>query len=74
MQQKYEGDSIWKFIPNKWRPWWIVEIKNDYPDNFGHLSLESPSLISIDITEDIQEWEYSINSYKLFQLADVRKK
>ena len=74
MQEKYEGDSIWTFIPSKWKPWWIVEIKIDFPDTIGHLSFESPSLISIDITEDIHEWRYSINSYKLFQLADVCKK
>ena len=66
VQAKYEGDSICKFIPSKWRPWWIVEIKNDFPDTFGRSSLESPSSISVDITKDIQEWGYYINSYKLF--------
>ena len=54
MQANYEGDTICKFIPSKWRSWWIVEIKNDSPENFGRLSLESSLLISIDITEDIQ--------------------
>ena len=48
--------------------------KNYFLDTFGHLSLESPSLTSIDITKDIQEREYYINSYKLFQLSDVCKK
>jgi hypothetical protein len=57
--------AIWRFIPLLWRHWWITDAQDIYPD----ITIDDPSPIFIDRTNDIRDWNESIESYELPRLA-----
>ena len=52
------GKYMWRFIPLKWRYWWIDSLK--YHDEFNDISVEYPTPIFKDITEDVDNMMMSL--------------
>jgi len=67
IQEKY-NDSIWRFIPLAWRPWWINALKTKFPTIFANITLDHPSPVFKDISADIKDWNEDIESYLLSRL------
>ena len=73
LHEKY-GESIWRFIPLEWRPWWLNSLKESFPLIFGNITLTHPVPVFQDITANIEEWNGDINSYLLSKLRDTCNK
>ena len=55
------GSYFWRFIPLLWRHWWVTDAQELY----GNITIDTPSPIFIDHTNDIQDWKELIESYNL---------
>ena len=56
-------------MPKKWRQWWITSLIEKFPNVYRGISFNHPTAIFEDITLDIQDWNQSINTYMLSDLA-----
>ena len=68
------GSAIWRYIPMKWRPWWLSAIQIEFPAIFNDVSIDSPSPGFVDKTLDIKEWKSDINSFALARLEAASNK
>jgi hypothetical protein len=68
------GRMIWKFIPTKWRHWWINELKASFPIVFAQITIENPIPIFVDRTIESNEWKNDINSFDLTKIAQACNK
>ena len=37
------GESIWRFIPTQWRPWWIGILRYKLPEVYKSISIDRPT-------------------------------
>ena len=70
----YSPDYIWKFIPSKWRPWWIHELHEKFSSFYGHVTIADPKALFVDRTLDLIEWNEKIKSQRLSSIIDVCNK
>ena len=63
------GESIWQFIPQQWRYWWIETLKTKYPHVFGEVTIENPPPIFVDRTPELSEWKDDMDSQLLSRIA-----
>ena len=68
------GSSIWRFIPQLWRPWWLRVLKTKFPNIFNDITLDSPVPVFVDKSLDIKEWNNDIESYFIARLASASNK
>ena len=66
---EYDGEYLWKFIPEQWRYWWLDSIGVVFPHYFGDVSISEPEPFFKDRTPDIDEFNEDIESYLLARLA-----
>ena len=71
IRAKY-SNFIWRFIPVQWRYWWIDAVVNDLM--FEDVSIEEPSPIFIDRTNELDEWNADMDTLLLSRLASACNK
>ena len=57
-------DYAWRFVPMKWRHWWIDSIKENNL-LMEHVSLNNPPAIFKDVTMDLREMISDIDDAKI---------
>ena len=62
------GDYVWRFIPEKWRYWWIESVVEC--DTLESVTIEMPEPIFTDITKKIDNMKYLLEKNTL---ADIMK-
>lgn len=72
LHQKYSKELIWKFVPKKWRHWWVNSFFEGEEDTRQYI--ESPSPYFVDRTSDLKEWKEEISTFMLPNLRDVCNK
>jgi hypothetical protein len=73
VRSKYNS-KIWQFIPKPWRFWWLDSLREKYPIDYGHVSLEKPEPIFEDKTNELSEWNNDFNSLDLPKIAGACNK
>ena len=68
IHQEY-GIAIWRFIPFKWRKWWLASLIEEYNDIYNDVTMTFPSALFEDITPDLRNWNKMIESYLLSDLS-----
>jgi len=68
------ASTIWHFIPQQWRPWWIYSVKEKYPLLFENISIDFPSSVFRDKTAEINNFWNDIESYDLARLSHTCNK
>ena len=63
------GESIRRFIPTQWRPWWIGILQYNFPKVFGNIEIYKTTAAFKDITNDIDQWKTDISTDLLSRLA-----
>ena len=66
--QHYDSSDLWKFIPKKWRHWWITSFTEQVDNS---VSIDNPKPFFIDRTDDVSQWNTKILSYNLGELRDI---
>ena len=64
------GSYIWRFIPVQWRHWWINSM-NSYNMN---VTLTHPPPSFVDITQTFSDWDTSLESMMLLNIAKACNK
>ena len=73
IHSKYQ-DSIWKFIPTQMRYWWLDHVKEKFSVILNDVSIDYPSPYFRDITIELNQWNESMNSNNLSEIARICNK
>ena len=49
------GIEIWKYIPTKWRDWWVDSLKDRFPQIFHNIIIDYPISMIDAHTMDLEE-------------------
>ncbi len=63
------GVHVWRFLPEKWRYWWIEAVHQC--DIFEDVTIDSPSAIFSDITNNICDMKRGLHNNTLSELIRV---
>ena len=63
------GDYAWRFVPLKWRHWWI-HVVHEY-EKLSDVNIDNPSPIFKDVTEEIQDMKDGLDINSLSEIMRV---
>lgn len=65
------GPYIWRFIPIKWRKWWLDSVKNEFFGVFSNVTIQEPSSVFEEKTFEHIDWNRKIQRYHLPSMAEA---
>ena len=60
--EHYSPAFLWKLIPQQWRKWWLPSLKRKFGHHYSSVSINEPKSIIVDRTEDLLEWNSTLNT------------